>query len=430
MGEFQFDEWQRQAIEMAVNDVSPVCIINGGAGTGKTTIIAEICKLLRRQNVVVCAFAGKAAARLREKGIHTARTIHSVLGWNGASFTTPATLEKSIFIIDEASMIPSSLLSAVIGAKPRKLILVGDEAQLPPVGSGQPFHDLIRVMPQIVTTLRISHRATSAIYKASQAVRQGMMPPDRLISDDEDGAESFQIKHTGAKTHDYIMDLVRYNTIDLASGRDIILIPRNDDEGARLAVNQLNEDIHSLLATCGQSSELVVADDDNCGRWQAGDRVINSKNIPELDWWNGSTGTVISANREQVYIHRDVETADGEDQLTLNKEQAKTLSYAYAVTVHKSQGSEYRRVVVVCLRRDAYTLLDRSMLYTAITRAKSGCLVIGEKSAMTEAIRGETRKRTCLQYIAEHDTEYQTQNENDKGEQWHIDSAKVTLLPA
>ena len=160
-----FDDSQVDAIASAVSRLG-LTVINGGAGAGKTTIIKQICEILEWQghSVDLCAFAGKAAARLREATGHRASTIHSMLAFSGEGLGfTAGNLHGRSVVVDEASMVPSSLLYEITKRDPERLILVGDQAQLQPVGIGSPFHDVIDTLPTVVHTLPTCYRNKEAV---------------------------------------------------------------------------------------------------------------------------------------------------------------------------------------------------------------------------------------------------------------------------
>jgi len=389
------DASQLKAIDFAATQ--PCSIITGGAGTGKTTIIKQIAERLSAEggHPLLCAFAGKAAARLKEAtGIH-ASTIHRMLGSNGCSFTLGDLHGKSV-ICDETSMVSSDLLAEIARRNPARLTMVGDPAQLPPVGCGQPFHDLINLRDDIVVELSTCYRATEAVFKAASQVREGLMPAMR----DRSIGEKWDIKHTGGAqtTEAAILKWVESGFIDFS--QDIILCPRNggkkgDQEYSTVA--SLNERIVELVnpRRHGESKPIM-----------AGDRVINTKNLSEKNIWNGTTGEVISIDMDGSYwIELDVPiqndfTGRPDNSVLLTAAEAKNLQLAYALTVHKAQGSQYRRVIFIALQRDSYALLDRSLIYTAITRAKEQCVVCGELGALREGIRKLRPKRTVIQELA------------------------------
>jgi len=391
-----FDQSQLDAIELA--KTSRFCIINGGAGSGKTTIIKAIADHLKskKEPFAMCAFAGKAAARLKEATGHNATTIHRMLEYSGedCGFTL-STLRGTTVIIDEASMVSSDLMAEITKRDPARLILVGDEAQLAPVGKGQPFHDIIKLMPAKVSTLTTCYRNTEAIFKAATAIRNGEMP---LPSDKTEG-ETWGFYATGGAdaTHEVILQGVRDGKIDFS--QDVILCCRNGDkEVQKSSVESMNEDIKAIV----NPTDTPIA---------KGDRIINTKNNAELDIWNGTTGSVKEVDHGGgIWMTLDYPIVDfvrstPENTVYINdvlvtRDHRKHLKLAYALTVHKSQGSQYRNVYFVCLARDQARLLDRSMIYTAVTRARKECAVLGEPRALAEGIRTVRTKETVIQELS------------------------------
>ena len=396
--EIKLDESQQRAVDMALT--KRFCVITGGAGYGKTQIIKSIVNNLTESidNICLCAFAGKAASRMREATGFKASTIHRLLGYNGDRFTVNDLIGK-VVIVDEASMISSTLMAEIMKRKPKKLILVGDSAQLPPVGEGQPFHDIINHFPNKVCVLQKCYRASEAIFKASQMIRNGEFPP----MEDESKNEHFKMINTGnaKETHAYILDLVKQGIFDFE--HDIILSPRNEDKtNDSSAIDSLNRDIMQIV----NPHDIIKKPngDEEIEKWKDGDRIINIKNNPSLDIWNGTTGTILSVTSKQsMFIRTDipVQAPSGEEtnEVLLSPDDTKNLKHAYALTVHKSQGSQYNKVVLIALSRDSYALLDKAMIYTGVTRAKKECIVIGELQAIRDALRRKTEKQTILQHL-------------------------------
>ena len=383
-----FDASQLDAIQFALDN--SFAIINGGAGCGKTTIIKAIADELSEagQQIELCAFAGKAAARLKEATEHEACTIHRMLGYQGDRGFTRHSLRGVSVILDEASMVASDLLAEIVTRQPERLILVGDEAQLPPVGSGQPFHDIVRLYPQKVKTLTTCYRNKEAIFKAALQIRKGMTPELREKSDKElwdvHNISSLRV------THEQILETVRRGEIDFDT--DIILCCRNgDNEGeTECSVVSMNADIKAI----------VNPNADNTVKIAPGDRVINTKNHSDLDVWNGTTGKCDRFDSDgAMWVELDYKNAQKQDFVLIPKKQVREWQLAYALTVHKSQGSQYRKVFFVCTRRDTAALLDRPMLYTAVTRAKAECHVLGDTSAFYKAINTTENKLTVMQEL-------------------------------
>jgi exodeoxyribonuclease V alpha subunit len=390
--ELTLDESQLAAVELACT--STFAIINGGAGTGKTTIIKHIAD---RIGGSLCAFAGKAAARLKEATGHNASTIHRLLMSNGERFLLE-TLHGRTVIVDEASMVASDLMAEIIRRGPARLILVGDESQLPPVGKGQPFHDLITHRPDLVAQLTTCYRNTEAVFKAATRIREGKMPePEEQTANEKWSILKCNDQH---ETHRAIVGMVEDGLIDF--NQDIILCPKNGDKDTPCTVKGLNEAIVNI----------VNPRDDLDVRLKVGDRVINTKNIAEKDVWNGTTGSVHAIDHDEaVWVRLDIPIVDQKastpadtvykDLVRLDKKEARKLELAYALTVHKSQGSQYRKVVVVCLTRDSVSfLLNRPLIYTAVTRTKQECIVAGQMQALFTAVNQTTNKRTIIQEMA------------------------------
>lgn len=385
----EFDASQLRAIEHARHH--RFAVINGGAGCGKTTIIREICN--SGSGFELCAFTGKAAARMREAIGRGASTIHSLLEYNGSGFRLDSLRGKRV-IIDEASMVNSLLLAEIVKRKPEQLILVGDQAQLPPIGVGQPFHDIVRLFPESVNTLAKSYRNNEAIYRAALQIREGKTP----AKFDETASEKWSVLATGnaEETQAAILEWVRQGMFDFE--RDIILCPKNgetDDETGKIMPGSV----------AGLNAEIVKIVNPRPASWKwrfyPGDRIINTKNMASLDIWNGTTGNAAAIDeKKNLFLEKDPLEDEEKKQVKLNPEIQRELRHAYALTVHKSQGSQYRKVVFVCLNRDRF-LLDRALLYTAVTRTKRECYIVGEPSAMEFAIRTVKHKTTCMQLLLE-----------------------------
>lgn len=368
--------------------------------THNTTIIRAITERLEAagESVALAAFAGKAAARIREACQHPASTIHRMLGYNGKNYMTETLCDKSI-IVDEASMIDAALLAEIITRKPRRLCLVGDPAQLPPVGRGQPFHDIINLRPDLVAELTTCYRATEAVFQAATAIRNGSRPPMQSTSD----GEKWSVANTGdaKRTHAQIMQWLKDGAFDFE--KDAILVARNGETPDEpCTVRGLNLAIAEYLSPRQEKQPFNV-----------GDRVMNTKNIPNLDVWNGTTGTIHSIDQDGgIWIKTDIPIIDHKktlidsspiytDYVMFPKDKRKHLQLAYAMTVHKAQGSQYRNVLLACFNRDIFGLLDRSLLYTGVTRTKTACCVVGEVSAVWAAIEKVNHKKTIIQQLAE-----------------------------
>jgi len=392
----KLDDIQLKAVAHAAG--SSFSIITGGAGTGKTTIIKEIHRQLSAniEKVEMCAFAGKAAARLKEATKQDASTIHRMLQYMGTGFTRESLKGVSV-IVDEASMVNSELMAEIVKREPSRLILVGDAAQLPPVGKGQPFHDIIALQPHLVVELTKCYRNSEAVFKAATAIRNGK----EALAHDRSANEKWMILETGdaETTHQAIVEQVKLGFFDF--DQDIILCPKNGKTEDAATVEGLNADIASLVNPRKGEERFVV-----------NDRVMNTKNIPEKDIWNGTTGRVQAIDQDgSIWIDLDEPIIDWvrskppsdivcKSKVRVTKKEAANLKLAYALSVHKSQGSQYRKVVFVCLGRDDHALLNRPLIYTAVTRTREQCVVVGETASFRRGCRKLTHKNTILQELA------------------------------
>lgn len=399
---FTPDESQLAAVDFAVS--SRFAVINGGAGVGKTTVIQLIVEGIREKfpelNRYLCAPTGKAAARLKEASGIEATTIHVMLGAHGADIFTAGPLDNAAVIVDESSMVDSALLAEIIKRKPAKLVLVGDQAQLTPVGHGQPFHDIINLFPDTVRTLTKCYRNTEAVFQAATQIRQGGIPPRHAESENERWT---LVPSTGPKeAQEIICSWAEQGLLDFDT--DIVLCPKNgqrteDDSFQEATVNALNADLLSI--------DRFARHCDNAEKFSPGDRLINTVNDAEHHVWNGTTGTVHAVNDEELYLTLDVpfvdENGDKQDKVKFTKEMKKALRYAYALTVHKSQGSQYRKVILVCLPRDRFQL-ERSLIYTGVTRTKKECIVVGDYNTFCAAIQTTRKKDTVMQCLSLEDS--------------------------
>ena len=402
MSEFILDQSQIDAINFATDKKTIFAIINGGAGCGKTTIIKQIGQILdeRKETFRLCAFAGKASSRLKEATGFYASTIHSMLMSDSVSFKLP-TLKNITVIIDESSMVHSELLAEIVKRNPQRVILVGDQAQLPPVGAGQPFHDIINFCENKIFTLTTCYRNTEAVFKAASAIRNGLMPAFH----DKSNNEQWDIHETGdaEATQNIILEWVKQGYFDF--DKDIILCPKN---GKKDKTTELFEPstVHSL----NEEIIKIVNPHHNGEKFKVNDRVINVKNNSDKDIWNGTTGKVHAIDIDgKMWLKLDIPIIDSDrstpgeniykDLVLLTKDEQKKIQHAYALTVHKAQGSQYRRVCFVALNRDRF-MLDRSLVYTAITRTKEHCFVAGQISAIRNALDTIKEKETVFQLLA------------------------------
>ena len=378
---------QREAIALAVR--SKVMVITGGPGVGKTTLVNSIVQILRakRMQVVLCAPTGRAAKRLAEATRQEAKTIHRLLEFNpaGGGFKRnhDNPLEGQVFVVDETSMVDLMLAHQFVRALPSHsaLILVGDVDQLPSVGPGSVLRDIIDsgVFPVCRLTEVFRQAASSAIITNAHRINQGQTPlfPAGKV---EDVKRSDFYLFPAAEPEQGVAVIVRLlrEAIPKRFGFDPIddvqvLTPmQRGDLGAR----NLNMVLQESLNPTGPSVQKFG------WTFRVGDKVMQKVNNYDKDVFNGDIGRIIAIDEvEQELAVR----CDGRDVIYDFKE-LDELQPSYAVTVHKSQGSEYP-VVIVPVHTQHFTMLQRNLLYTAVTRGKKLVIVVGTRKAIAIAVK-------------------------------------------
>jgi exodeoxyribonuclease V alpha subunit len=368
----------------------PLVIITGGPGTGKTTTVKEIVLGAQAKGLraVLAAPTGRAAQRLTESTGSPAQTLHRLLEVGqqkgaGLHFVRGRDhpLEGDVFIIDEASMIDAPLFSHLLEALPdaARLVLVGDPEQLPAVGPGQVLRDLMASGVARVFALSHVYRqaAHSAIIAAAHAVRSGRMPEIKV----ERSGDFFFIEENDPKTAaNLVADLAadrlpRYLGVD--AKRDVqVLSPMRK---GWCGIDHLNELLSARL-TKQEGPKLTSG-----GRiFYVSDKIMNIKNDYEREIFNGDVGMITAIADERMAVQFG--GSDSLREVWLERGDLSQIVHAYAVSVHKSQGSEYPCVVLPLLREHA-VMLYRQLFYTAMTRARSLLVVVGQKAALELAVR-------------------------------------------
>ena len=385
---------QRMAVEAAA--AHKVLIVTGGPGVGKTTLVRAILELYRRAGLQaqLCAPTGRAAKRLSESTAHEAMTIHRLLEIDPRTgkFLRDHVdmLDSDAFVVDEASMLDVPLGRALFAAIPphARLLLVGDVDQLPSVGPGALLRDCIDAghIPVVRLDTIFRQAATSLIIDNAHRIRRGVSP----ASATNDQGDFFLIlRPDPLKARETLLHLVTERIpgrFGLDPARDIqVLAPmRRGDVG----IETLNQELQ--LALNPPRGQGYVRG----GRsFHVGDKVMQLKNDYTRDVYNGDIGFVVDASPEDRKLvvridERDVEYDD---------EALENLTLAYAVSIHKSQGSEYPAVVVPWLRQH-FVMLSRNLLYTAVTRGKRLVVLIADAHALKVGLAEERRedRRTAL----------------------------------
>ena len=384
----EYNEEQREAIKTAL--YNNVMVLTGGPGTGKTTVTKGIITAFRLMNkqILLAAPTGKAADRMSDATGGEAKTIHRLLGYNptkGYLYNEDFPLCGDVLILDETSMINVQLMYTLLKAVPieMKLVLIGDVDQLPCIGAGNILSDLIKSgkVPVVKLEKIFRQAASSKIITTAHAINHGEIP---VLKNEKDSDLFFMTDSDDESIADTISDLVlnrlphKYN---IKPTEIQVLTPMK--KGV-LGTKNLNDTLQEVINKNG-GNEIKYGDT----IFRENDKVMQIKNNYEKGVFNGDSGFIQKINKElkivTVIFRKQVVDYDfGElDELML----------AYAVTVHKSQGSEYP-IVVMPLTKAHYMMMKRNLIYTAITRAKSLCVLIGQKQTLYMGINNvDTTKR-------------------------------------
>ena len=393
---------QRQAVRLAAE--RGVLILTGGPGTGKTTTVGGIVALLRKMGleIVLAAPTGRAAKRMSELTGMEAQTIHRLLGMNWTegmvSFqkTEKEPLEADAVIVDEMSMVDLTLFAALLRAlRPgTRLVLVGDADQLPSVGAGNVFADLIRSGRVETVFLREVFRQAekSAIIRNAHAVNQGQ--PIGLTNDQEDFF--FLCRRDAQRVVDTVVELCRDRlpgNMGIPADQIQVLTPTRKGPSGTLRLNQLLQE--ALNPRAPGKRELQWGE----RLFREGDRIMQTRNDYEVVWtrsdgmlgtgmFNGDVGRIVQIDPAGEWLEMDF---DGRT-ASYSAEMLSEVELAYAMTVHKAQGSEYRCVVFAAMP-SAPSLMVRGVLYTALTRARELMIVVGDDAAIRSMAANDRQQR-------------------------------------
>ena len=396
--QMQLAAGQRQALVTALTH--GFTVITGGPGTGKTTIIRALLQAAGtdRARTALAAPTGRAAKRMAEATGYPARTIHRLLEFSPVEQAfqrnEDAPLDADLIIVDEASMLDVIVCNALVRAiEPgARVVFVGDVDQLPPVGAGAPFTDIIRssVVPVARLDRIFRQDAGSAIIDNAHAVNAGRVPkvtkPGTPVQDFYFIEREEPPQILAMMEHLVVERIPRRFGLDPVDDVQVLSPMRN----GVLGIHNLNDRLQELLNP--DSGAATQALTHGTTTFRVGDKVMQMRNDYDRNVFNGDTGRVSQIDRQQGRLV----VAMDQQAVVYEKEQLDELVLAYAVSVHKSQGSEYAAVVIP-VSTQHFKMLQRNLIYTAITRGRQLVVLVGTTKAMGIAVRnGELSQRGTL----------------------------------
>lgn len=400
---FVLEEHQKEAITSALTH--RVSVITGGPGTGKSTIIKAIVNGWMtkypggnpEEHIIQCAPTGKAARRMAERSGMSAETVQRILVKQRSEDAEP--IENRLIIVDESSMLDIVLANAIIKIAingNNNLVFIGDADQLPPIGPGNFLRDLVNSPCVPTITLKLCHRQSGTIALNAKRVNEGRGyatldfkdPSCRFVYAEKQDARQKVLEQ-------YHNLLSRYDVRDIC-----VVVPMRKAGKSQTSADDLNRLIREEINPAMDSDVTL----DGCNL-RIGDRVMYTSNDYTKAIFNGDCGIISDFDTEFGSVFLDLD--DGRV-IELSKAEASNLIFAYAITVHKSQGSEFKAVVIAHNREHAF-MLQRNLLYTAMTRAKEKVILVGEPAALNMAIQKvaalerqtKLQKRIALEVVAQ-----------------------------
>lgn len=388
-------EAQRQAIYTSLEH--GVFVLTGGPGTGKTTVVKGILNVLEKAGcrILLAAPTGRAARRLADSAGHPALTVHRLLEYqptsDGLCFgkDDEDPLDAEAIIIDEASMLDINLTYHLLKAVPGgcRLIFVGDVDQLPSVGAGSVLKDMIRSgrMPVVRLENVFRQAEVSPIVRNAHRINHGQMPEFTGGDGSEFGLQEFADEQAAAS---FVAQTYAQMTLDGDWRRVQVLSPMHKSPCGVQNLNKLLQ--HYINPPSERKPEVSIPGN----VLRLGDKVMQIRNNYEKDVFNGDIGRIVKIEGKSVTVGFP-ERPEG-DYVTYSQGECEELQLAYAMSVHKSQGSEYPCVILLMVPSH-YIMLQRNLLYTAVTRAKKQVLIVGSKRAVLTAVENDkTRRRHSL----------------------------------
>ena len=354
-------------------------VLTGGPGTGKTTTVKAILTGLDQSysKVLLASPTGKAAKRLEETTGRPAMTIHRLLEWDPRKGTFVRNawnpLQGDALIVDEASMIDGPLLNSLLQAVPSRMrvILVGDADQLPSVGAGNCLREIIASgrIPTVRLTTIFRQAEGSDIITGAHAINAGYMP--RL-----DGGRDlwFQNTEEPEETADAVLDIIG-EALSAGTPADDIQVLTPMKRGP-IGTEEMNRRIQDLVNPTGTPVLKGIRE------LRTGDRIVNLKNDYDNEVFNGDQGVIVGADEEEgtISVKYDEKT------VVYKTTDTDCLLHAWAMTIHRSQGSEFPMTIVI-MSTQHWIMLQRTLLYTAVTRARNLCFIVGSYKAVAQAVR-------------------------------------------
>ncbi len=386
---FEFADAQAEALKQSLS--SKVSILTGGPGTGKTTILRALVSILRakKTKIFLTAPTGRAAKRMSESTSHFAQTIHRLLKFDpsqgGFSVNENSPLVCDYLIMDESSMLDTRLAAALVRALPANahLLLVGDADQLPSVGSGNVLKDLIESGELPVTRLGVTFRQAddSGIVGLAHSILAGKSGPPAPLEPSSALPRHHDVHFIRAESPEQCIEVVCNlcknvlpKTMGINPQTDLqILAPLHRGVGG---IGNLNDQIRDSINPTGATHVVGSM------LFREGDKVIQTRNNYDKDVFNGDLGVIQKVDSINGVLEIDFEGK----RITYERMEVTDLQPAYAISVHKSQGSEYP-VVVFPLLKQHFMMLQRNLVYTGLTRAKRKVIFVGDPAAYAMAIR-------------------------------------------